>query len=218
MHHRTRYRPSGILVFAFLIVSAGLASAAGAGGLSSSKQHLRSAVADRTTAAHPAVRGPRGPRGPRGKEGPQGPPGQQGVQGPQGPQGSQGLQGLQGPQGPTGNEHLTLVRTQTTVPGGFSPASVALVDAVCPPGMVAIAGSFGFDSGIVFVSGINAGGTKWTVGLDNFGSDFTANIDVYAHCAPNVTVNVASKDAAPMRSQALREERLARDRAAWAAR
>lgn len=117
-------------------------------------------------------------------------------------------------QGATGVEHLTLVHTRTTVPGDFSSASVAFVDAVCPAGMVAIAGSFGFDSGIVFVSSIgDAAATKWTIGLDNFGFTYTANVDVYAHCAPNVTVEIAAKTATPVSHEELREARLAQDRA-----
>jgi hypothetical protein len=111
---------------------------------------------------------------------------------------------------------VTLVQTRATIPGGFSEASVAFVDSSCPSGMTAVAGSFGSDSGIVFVSGIgDAAGTGWTVGVDNFGSDFTANVIVIAHCASNVTMNVASKAAGPSRA-ALREARLVRDRAALA--
>ena len=214
MYSRRRYRPSLILVVAFLIASAALASAAVAGGLGSSNQHRGSAKASGTAAVHPNARGPRGPRGLRGKVGPSGPSGPQGPQGPIGPRGQEGAQGVQGPQGPTGIEHVTLVQTRATVPGGFSEASVAFVDATCPSGMTAVAGSFGSDSGIVFVSGIgDAAGTKWTVGVDNFASDFTANVLVIAHCATNVTMTVASKAAGAPRSN-LRDARLARDRAA----
>jgi Collagen triple helix repeat (20 copies) len=221
MQSRSHYLPSPILVVAFLIVSAGLSSAAVAGGLSGAKQHRPSAAAV-AAAADPVARGPRGPRGPRGKQGPAGPQGQQGAQGTQGlpgRQGPQGAQGAQGSQGATGIEHLTLVHTRTTVPGDLSSASVAFVDAVCPAGMVAIAGSFGFDSGIVFVSGIgDAAATKWTIGLDNFGFTYTANVDVFAHCAPNVTVEIAAKTATPVSHEELREARLAQDRAAMEAR
>ena len=218
MQSRSRYLPSPILVVAFLIVSAGLSSAAVAGGLSGAKQH-RPSAATGAGAADPVTRGPRGRRGPRGKQGPAGPQGQQGAQGTQGLPGRQGPQGEQGPQGATGIEHLTLVHTRTTVPGDFSSASVAFVDAVCPAGMVAIAGSFGFDSGIVFVSGIgDAAATKWTIGLDNFGYTYTANVDVFAHCAPNVTVEIAAKTATPVSREDLRENRLAEDRAAMEAR
>ena len=221
MQSRSRYLPSPILVVAFLIVSAGLSSAAVAGGLSGAKQHRPSAAAG-AAAADPVARGPRGRRGPRGKQGPEGPPGQKGAQGTQGlpgPQGAQGPPGPSGPQGPTGIERLTLVHTRTTVPGDLSSASVAFVDAVCPAGMVAIAGSFGFDSGIVFVSGIgDAAATKWTIGLDNFGFTYTANVDVFAHCAPNVTVEMAAKTATPLSHEELREARLAEDRAALEAR
>jgi hypothetical protein len=216
MYSRRRYRPSPVLVVAFLIASSALASAAVAGGLGGSKQQGRSAKASRTAAVHPTARGPRGPRGPRGKAGPSGPQGAQGPAGPRGPQGPQGAQGAQGPQGPTGIEHVTLVQTRGTVPGGFSEASVAFVDATCPSGMTAIAGSFGSDAGLVFVSGVgDAAGTSWTVGVDNFASDFTANVIVIAHCASNVTMNVASKSAGAFRDD-LRDARLARDRAALA--
>lgn len=218
MQSRSRYLPSPVLVVAFLIVSAGLSSAAVAGGLSGAKQNRPSAAAG-AAGADPVARGPRGPRGPRGKQGPEGPRGQQGAQGTQGLPGRQGAQGPQGSQGETGIEHLTLVHTSTTVPGDFSSASVAFVDAVCPAGMVAIAGSFGFDSGIVFVSGIgDAAATKWTIGLDNFGFTYTANVDVFAHCAPNVTVEIAAKTATPVSHEELREARLAQDRAAMEAR
>ena len=85
--------------------------------------------------------------------------------------------------------------------------------------MVAIAGSFGFDSGIVFLSGIgDAAATKWTIGLDNFGFTYTANVDVFAHCAPNVMVEIAEKTATPVSHEELREARLAEDRAAMEAR
>ena len=221
MYSRRRYRPSPVLVVALLIASSALASAAVAGGLGSSKQQGRSAKASGKAALHPADRGPRGPRGPRGRAGPPGPSGPQGAEGPagpRGPQGAQGAQGAQGLQGPTGIEQVTLVQTRATVPGGFSEASVAFVDATCPSGMTAIAGSFGSDAGIVFVSGVgDAAGTSWTVGVDNFASDFAANVIVIAHCALNVTMNVSSKAAGPSR-EALREARLARDHAALEAR
>ena len=85
--------------------------------------------------------------------------------------------------------------------------------------MVAIAGSFGFDSGIVFSSGIrDAAATKWTIGLDNFGFTYTANVDVFAHCAPNVIVEIAEKTATPVSHEELREARLAEDCAAMDAR
>lgn len=74
--------------------------------------------------------------------------------------------------------------------------------------MVAIAGSFGFDSGIVFLSGIgDAAATKWTIGLDSFGFTYTANADVFAHGAPNVTVEIAPKTATPVSHEGLRDAR-----------
>ena len=74
--------------------------------------------------------------------------------------------------------------------------------------MVAIAGSFGFYLGIVFLIGIgDAAATNWTIGLDNFGFRYTANADVFAHCAPNVTVEIAAKTAAPVSHEGLRDAR-----------
>ena len=217
MQLKDGYRPSPVRVVAVLIASAALTSAAVAGGTSGSNQ--RQSAAGSSKAAHPASRAPRGPRGPRGKDGPPGPQGPKGEQGPQGPQGLQGQQGLQGPQGSTGIERLTLAHTRATVPGGLTDDSVALVSAACPAGTVAIAGSFGFDSGIVFVSAIgDAAGSKWTVGLDNLGGMYTATVDVFAHCAPNVAINMASKTASPVRNEALRQARLSQARAEGEAR
>ena len=185
MQSRSRYLPSPVLVVAFLIVSAGLSSAAVAGGLSGAKQNRPSTAAG----AHSRPVGARAERAARA-QGQAGTGGAAGTArrarnaGAPGAAGAAGGARAQGLQGETGVEHLTLVHTRTTVPGDFSSASVAFVDAVCPAGMVAIAGSFGFDSGIVFVSSIgDAAATKWTIGLDNFGFTYTANVDVYANCA-----------------------------------
>ena len=216
MQSRSRYLPSPVLVVAFLIVSAGLSSAAVAGGLSGAKQHRPSRQRERQqpTRRREGREGRAGPGASRDRRGRRagrarnaGAPGAAGAPGcaraarVAGRDRHRGLDARAHEDDGAGRPFLRIGRLRRSGLSGWDGCDRR---------------QLGFDSGIVFVSGIgDAAATKWTIGLDNFGFTYTANVDVFAHCAPNVTVEMAAKTATPVSHEELREARLAEDRAEW---
>ena len=95
----------------------------------------------------------------------------------------------------------------------LSSASVAFVDAVCPAGMVAIAGSFGFDSGIVFVErDRRRGGNEVDDRPATTSDSRTRRTSTCSRTALRTSsVEIAEKTATPVSHEELREARLAQD-------
>ncbi len=94
------------------------------------------------------------------------------------------LKGQQGPRGPAGTiAAITTVHVVKTLP----PGAIDFAVAPCPAGQAPVSGGFAFPgSGGVFFS--FGGSSSWAAGGDNFFGVLNADLEVWAYCAPGLTI------------------------------
>lgn len=95
-----------------------------------------------------------------------------------------------------------------TTTAQVAPGGIEIISADCDPGGSVISGGWSMDTGGPFVDK-TYDDASWSVGVDNFDSSLTSDVEVHAYCAPTGRILAAS--AGRRDRQVARDEQARRD-------